>query len=310
MNEYPDSLIAPLRDKDWLTTSVAEVTGVELKVVQDRLADEYLHNPYAIPKAFYAQNLTPHVYNEGMIRFYEDTDSFIYGIIAWNSTSVKCRMREWILDFLHRNGLTSGKILLCGDGIGCDSFYFAKQGFEITSFEVSKFGVAFAEKMFREYGIQVKISGSLEDLPEESFDAILCLDVLEHLPDPVAAVCQSSKLLRPGGFFIHSSPFYLVGPQWPTHLDSNRKFAGRIRIFEKNAGLKMVDGRFLQNPIVFQKNGGVPAQKLSWTKRFLLWYGSNWLVIFGKFPKIMPFLVQKVFRKDQQLLDLMPEKEN
>ena len=157
MNEYPDSLIAPLRDKDWLTASVSEVTGVELKVVQDRLADEYLHNPYAIPKAFYAQNLTPHVYNEGMIRFYEDTDSFIYGIIAWNSTSVKCRMREWILDFLHRNGLTSGKILLCGDGIGCDSFYFAKQGFEITSFEVSKFGVALAAKMLRDYGIQSSV---------------------------------------------------------------------------------------------------------------------------------------------------------
>ena len=95
-----------------------------------------------------------------------------------------------------------------------------------------------------------------------------------------------------------------MGRRWPTHLDSNRKFAGKIRIFEKNAGMKMVDSRFLQNPIVFQKNGGTPAKKISLWKRFVIWYGSCWLAIFGKFPKLMPFLIHKTFRRDSQLTDL------
>ncbi len=307
MTDWSDSLVLPLRDSEWLIASVADVTGADPAVVRARLRKEHLWNPCAVPEAFFAKNLTPYVYNQEMIRFYEETDSFIYGIIAWNRTSTKCRMREWILDCLHRNGLKSGKILLCGDGIGVDSFFFAKNGFQVTSFEVSRLGVDFAEKMFTKFGVDVTISGSLEALEEGTFDAILCLDVLEHLPDPVASVAQSSKLLRPGGFFISSSPFFLVGKQWPTHLNSNRKFSGRVRIFEQAGEMRQVDGRFFQNPIVFQRNGGTEAPKMSLGKRFLLWYGSCWLAIFGTFPQIMPFLIQKIFRSDPQLLKLIPD---
>lgn len=311
MTDWPDSLILPLRDSEWLITSVAEVTQQPPDSVRERLRMEHFQNPHAIPEAFFSQNLTPYVYDQNMIRFYEETDSFIYGIIAWNRTSTKCRMREWILDCLHRNGLESGKILLCGDGIGVDSFYFAKHGYEVTSFEVSRPGVAFAEKMFAEFGASVTISGSLEAFPEGTFDAILCLDVLEHLPEPLASVTQSSKLLRPGGFFIFSSPFYLVARQWPTHLACNCKLSGRVRVFERAGQMRQIDGRFFQNPIVFQRNGGPQAHPMTFGKRLLLWYGSCWLAIFGAFPQIMPFLIQKIFRGDQQLLKLVPnEKKN
>lgn len=46
-------------------------------------------------------------------------------------------------------------------------------------------------------------------IPEEdgSFDAILCTEVLEHIPDPTDALDEFSRLLKPGGTLILTAPF-------------------------------------------------------------------------------------------------------
>jgi len=43
--------------------------------------------------------------------------------------------------------------------------------------------------------------------PNESFDAILCSEVLEHVPDPTMALDEFARLLRPGGVLILTAPF-------------------------------------------------------------------------------------------------------
>lgn len=44
------------------------------------------------------------------------------------------------------------------------------------------------------------------DLAPNSFDAVLCADVLEHLIDPWRVVARLAELLRPGGVFLSSIP--------------------------------------------------------------------------------------------------------
>jgi SAM-dependent methyltransferase len=61
-------------------------------------------------------------------------------------------------------------------------------------------------------GVQA-VKGSLPDhlgLPPQSADAVLLLDVLEHLDDDLAAMLAAIDLLRPGGFLIATVPAY----QW------------------------------------------------------------------------------------------------
>lgn len=43
--------------------------------------------------------------------------------------------------------------------------------------------------------------------PDASFDAVLCTEVLEHLPDPRAAIDEFARLLRDDGTLLLTAPF-------------------------------------------------------------------------------------------------------
>lgn len=43
--------------------------------------------------------------------------------------------------------------------------------------------------------------------PDASFDAIMCIEVLEHVPYPVEALKELTRLLKPGGKLILTAPF-------------------------------------------------------------------------------------------------------
>lgn len=62
--------------------------------------------------------------------------------------------------------------------------------------------------------------------PAASFDAILCTEVLEHLPDPVRALAELSRLLRQDGVLLITAPFCSLTHFAPHHYATgfNRYF--------------------------------------------------------------------------------------
>lgn len=62
--------------------------------------------------------------------------------------------------------------------------------------------------------------------PDASFDAILCIEVLEHLPEPVAALREFSRLLKPDGVLVLTAPFCSM-----THLSPYHFHTGFSRYF-------------------------------------------------------------------------------
>lgn len=76
--------------------------------------------------------------------------------------------------------------------------------------------------------------------PDASFDAIMCIEVLEHLPEPINAINEFYRLLKPGGKLIITSPFCSLTHFAPYHFYSgfNRYF---YEIHLKNHGFEIIE---------------------------------------------------------------------
>ena len=112
----------------------------------------------------------------------------------------------------------------CGPGRFLSSF---DAGWKKCGMDVSRYAVGIARR--RNPGATVVV-GSATHLPFKGpFDAIVSLDVLEHVGDPAAAFDEIRSRLVPGGVFMFVVPVYdgLSGPiirrldRDPTHLHKN-----------------------------------------------------------------------------------------
>ena len=66
-------------------------------------------------------------------------------------------------------------------------------------------------------------------LPDHSVDAIMCTEVLEHIPDPPGAIREFGRLVKPGGYLLITAPFASLTHFAPYHFAS-----GLSRFFYEN----------------------------------------------------------------------------
>lgn len=81
-----------------------------------------------------------------------------------------------------------------------------------------------------EKGLQTKtwdntkldIVSDITQIPVEdiSFDAIMCTEVFEHIADPVSAIKEFSRIIKPGGFLLITAPFNSLTHFAPYHFST------------------------------------------------------------------------------------------
>lgn len=76
--------------------------------------------------------------------------------------------------------------------------------------------------------------------PDSSFDAIMCIEVLEHLPEPTQAIKEFSRLIKPKGHLILTAPFCSLTHFSPYHFSTGfNKYWYEIHLAAN--GLKIID---------------------------------------------------------------------
>jgi SAM-dependent methyltransferase len=72
-----------------------------------------------------------------------------------------------------------------------------------------------------DYG-KLDIVSDIASIPEPnaSFDAVMCIEVLEHLPDPIAAIKEFSRLIKPNGHLVLTAPFCSLTHFSPYHFST------------------------------------------------------------------------------------------
>ena len=123
-------------------------------------------------------------------------------------------------------GLSGKRVLDVGCGGGLLSEGMAVRGAEVTGIDLSEKPLGVARLHLLESGQKVdyrKISA--EQMAAEmpgAFDAVTCLEMLEHVPDPASIVASCARLVKPGGqvFFstINRNPkaylFAVIGAEY------------------------------------------------------------------------------------------------
>lgn len=88
---------------------------------------------------------------------------------------------------------------------------------------------------------EVDLIGSADAIPatDGSADAVLSSMVHEHLPDPVAAIREANRVLRPGGYYFISCPFL-----YPVHAvpyDFSRLTRYALQMHLEKAGFDVLE---------------------------------------------------------------------
>jgi len=126
--------------------------------------------------------------------------------------------REILYSILKQFVAPSSRVL----DIGCGTGFFnekAKELYDVWGVDASPLAVS----MCHERGLNNVFIGSALDLSSVSdkrYDAILLLDVIEHLEEDFAALRAARKMLTPNGVVIISVPAFMF--MWSQHDELNR----------------------------------------------------------------------------------------
>jgi nitrogen fixation NifU-like protein len=110
----------------------------------------------------------------------------------------------------HLNGLPpDATILDLGTGKGHLALAIARNGFRCKSIDISKDEIYFAQLNAIYYGLDDKIELIEQDAQQmqfndNSFDAVLCADMIHHLEQPDLVLTEMYRVCRPGGLVLNS----------------------------------------------------------------------------------------------------------
>jgi len=152
-------------------------------------------------------------------------DSYLYDLAFWHSagdtipwaTTCYPHLRGEVIDF---GGGIGSYTLMAGHKSAVRRVYY---------YDVNQTNLGFTKFRVTKRGTSAK---TRFDLPDHQVDCLISLDVLEHLPDRVAAIGEFADLLKPGGVLLLNYTAHTSDGQHPMHLMT----ASEVGVVEQELG--------------------------------------------------------------------------
>ncbi len=288
-----------------MARAIVAVTGGDTTGARRQLWHEFLARGGTVRRAAKERGVTWYTFDDAMVSLYSESNAFLHELAVWNLNLLKRSMRAWVTRWVTRVLGTKQRVLTWGDGLGFDSLSLAEAGHDVSCFDLPGSTSTFAQRMLAAGGAAVAAIGDPDDLPEAAFDAVVCLDVLEHVPDLGAELARLRACLRPGGVLIVHAPFYFVHRASITHLRMHQRRSGSLALF-REAGFSLLDGQPTWAPLVFVRSDGRAPRRpwLAWPRLAIaLPFGlflavGRWTPIPAELTNIITRLLQPWFLDD------------
>ncbi|WOJ92530.1 methyltransferase domain-containing protein [Congregibacter variabilis] len=124
------------------------------------------------------------------------------------------------------------------------------------------------------------LAGDALRLPfaDASFDAVICSEVLEHIPDYRSALTEIARVLKPGGRFCASVPrAWCERICWSLSRDYHQVMGGHLRIFNTQNLRRDIEKQGFD---LYFEHGAHALHSIYWWLQCLFWKSreTNWLV--------------------------------
>jgi 2-polyprenyl-3-methyl-5-hydroxy-6-metoxy-1,4-benzoquinol methylase len=153
--------------------------------------------------------------------FYKQTTNYIYELAEWHLFVHDKRESDLAL-FDSMRAKQPKNILDFGGGVGMLAIPLARAGLDVTLADLDSTTLRFALFRAERHGVHLKVwkSDVAPAPPDKTYDVIMCMDVLEHLPKDILhdVVDKLVKLKHAGTDIIVSAPFGRTAVH-PMHMD-------------------------------------------------------------------------------------------
>lgn len=109
------------------------------------------------------------------------------------------------------------RLLNVGSSSGIMDAVFASEVGEVVGIDIDEGAVAHARSNFQRDNLRFEVGDGLNiPFPDASFDALVCSQVYEHVPDQPRLLAELERVLKPGGicYFAATNRYILIEPHF------------------------------------------------------------------------------------------------